>query len=110
MFGIEGNYDERRIGRETLPSDGVVSTVRVTDGAHPFETAVAHEDYNNGELIVVEAYDTKEQAEVGHARWVATMTAEKLPESLTEAGNAEIEQLLHKHAGGATIHVRQERA
>lgn len=75
--------------------DGLlVSTVRVTDSSHPYETAVGHPEYNGGDLIIVEEYDTEEAAKAGHEKWVATMTAPTLPESLTDVSTAESAMVL----------------
>lgn len=88
-----GNYEDRRVGRFD-EGDLMVSTATVSDGDHPFETAVKHPDYNGGEMVIVEAYDTKDQAEQGHVKWVATMTADPLPGTLVDCQNAKISQLI----------------
>ena len=79
---------ERQIGRDDYDW-GFVSTVRVGDGAHPYETAVEHPDYNNGSMVIVEAYDTMEDATIGHARWCDTMVNEP-PDMLQDCCNAQI--------------------
>ena len=48
----------------------------INDSEHEYETAVAHPSYNNGEWIIVEGYDTEEDALNGHNKWVKIMTAE----------------------------------
>jgi hypothetical protein len=91
-FDMAFNYDERKVDRyedETL----LVDTCAVSDGAKPYETAVAHKEYKGGSWIVVEAYDTQEEAQAGHDRWVATMTAEELPDMLADCRNAAITAL-----------------
>lgn len=93
IFGMMGNYENRKVGRDDFPW-GFISTCSVTDGAHPYETAVEHTAYNDGKLVIVEAYDSKDDAELGHAKWVATMTAKKLPASLTDCANAEVSQMI----------------
>jgi hypothetical protein len=87
-----GNYEERKVGRFEAPW-GFVSTVRVSDGAKPYETAVAHKDYMSSGMVIVEAYDTKEEAALGHAKWVTTMTSSPLPSSLKDCANAGIAAL-----------------
>lgn len=89
MLNMAGNYDERCVNNY---DDGVtkVDTARVTDGQKPFETAVSHKDYNNGQWIIVEAYDTVDEAKIGHESWVKTMTAERLPDVLFDCCNAKI--------------------
>ena len=96
MFGdivsMIGTYEQRKVA---LHQDGqlMISTARVTDAAHPYETAVEHPDYNNGKMVIVEAYDTKAAAEAGHQRWLALMTGDTLPSELHDCGNSEVSQL-----------------
>ena len=69
-----------------------IDTARVSDGVKPFETAVEHLNYNDGKMVIVENYDTIEQAKQGHEKWVKTMTSFPLPAELLECGNAKILQ------------------
>ena len=87
-----GNYDTRRVERHD-DGDLIISTAYVTDGSHPYETAVAHPDYNEGSFVIVESYDSKEDAEQGHVRWIDTMTNEPLPDKLVDCANSGISQL-----------------
>lgn len=95
MFGflsMAGNYEYRKVAR--YEKDGLrVSTARVTDSAHDFETAVAHPAYNEGEIVIVEMYDTKEEAVLGHSRWVKRMTARKLPAQLKDVSTARVAEM-----------------
>src|SRR5574337_620734 len=101
MFGflsMMGTYEDRKVCRDEFPW-GFVSTCSVNDGEHPYETAVKHGEYCDGRgMVIVEAYDTREDAEAGHARWVSTMTAEVLPESLVDCQNSEVSRLLSAYA------------
>lgn len=93
MFEMANNYNSRKVGR--FDADwGFVSTAYVTDASKPYETAVKHRDYNNGLMVIVEPYDTKEEAEVGHARWVQTMTTEPLPDQLVDRGLSGVSELV----------------
>ena len=85
------NYDQRKVARFEKDSL-MISTARVSDGSQPFETAVAHPAYNNGKIVIVESYMTKEQARHGHDTWVSAMTAETLPVQLVDCLNARIAQ------------------
>jgi len=80
------NYEERVVGRYDDEDDirFYISTAAVSDSADPFETAVAHPRYNDGELIIVETYASKELAAAGHEEWVAKMTASDLPKELID--------------------------
>lgn len=91
IIAMAHNYEERKVARYGPDDAGVcVDTVSVTDGDRPYETGVTHPAYDTGHWIIVEAYDTKEAAQAGHDRWVATMTADVLPDVLTDCANSEI--------------------
>lgn len=93
FFAMAGNYEQRKVGR--LDADwGFVSTCYVNDADKPYETAVEHPEYNDGNMVIVEAYDTRGDAEQGHARWVDTMTAETLPDVLRDNGRAGIAMMI----------------
>jgi len=92
FLGMTDNYEDRKVDRFEQ-GDLMVSTVEVNDGQQLFETAVLHPQYRDGEHVIVEAYDTKEEAQEGHNRWVAVMTADELPEQLTDCANSEVQQM-----------------
>jgi hypothetical protein len=84
-------YEDRKV--DCYESDTLlISTARVLDGDKPFETAVEHPDYNEGEMVIVEAYDTEEEAKSGHDRWVHCMTTDP-PEQLVDCRNSFISQV-----------------
>ena len=87
------NYEERKVDRFDGGYGKMVSTARVSDGRQPFETAVAHPEYNGGDIIVVEAYDTIEQARAGHAKWEGLMRKDALPDTLVDCSNSEVQSL-----------------
>lgn len=86
-----GNYEDRLVENTKLPNLAVVDTVRVSDAEKDYETAVSHPDYNEGDWIVVEAYDTAQQAKEGHAKWVNVM--EEPPDMLEDKGLAGVRRL-----------------
>ena len=90
-----GNYESRKVGKwETENGEQMVSTVRVSDGQKAYETAFQHPDYNDGKMVIVEAYDTHEEAVTGHEKWEQVMTAGPLPDALRDCCNAGVAQLL----------------
>ena len=92
FVSMMGNYEERKVA---LYQDGdfVVDTCAVNDGAYLYETAVKHPAYNGGKWVIVEAYDSQEEALAGHGRWVVTMTGAELPDKLVDCDNSDICQL-----------------
>jgi hypothetical protein len=91
-----GNYADRKVGRDSYPH-GWISTAAVSDGAKPYETAVNDSRYSraNGEkeMVIVDAYDTIEDARAGHAKWLAAMTADAPPLYLDDCFNSEVGRL-----------------
>lgn len=83
-------YNSRKVGL-LEHEDGLISTVAVRDGEgalKPFETMVQSRRYDL-EPVVVQIYDTKEEAEAGHLKWVALFTGPDgaLPAELVEVLN-----------------------
>lgn len=95
MFSLFGfnDYESRKVGCYEK-GDVFVSTAAVPDSSWPYETAVAHPNYNRGQIVIVDNYPTFESAEMGHERWVKIMTTEPLPERLKDVGGSWISQLL----------------
>lgn len=92
FLSMVDNYDDRKVDRYE-EGDLIVDTCSVTDGDHTYETGVCHPKYNNGRWVIVEAYDTKEEAQAGHDKWVSKMTAKELPAVLVDCNNAMLGQL-----------------
>jgi hypothetical protein len=89
------NYQDRVIGRYDGDDEKtMVSTARVSDGRHPYETAFRHPDYNEGKMVIVEAYDSKDDAAAGHSKWVKVMTDGPLPDVLIDCENSGISEVL----------------
>lgn len=93
FFSMAYDYDQRRVDHTDLGDGFWVDTAAVNDASQPYETAVEHPEYNDGKMVIVEMYDSIEEAQEGHNRWVATMSSE-LPESLTDKGTAEIAEVI----------------
>lgn len=105
FFLMGDTYESRKVGRFDAEW-GFVSTAAVTDAEQPYETAVEHRDFNHGKMVIVEPYETREEAERGHERWVATMTADKLPERLVDRGLSGVSQLLDVFSGDNEWRIR----
>jgi len=77
LFGIltmSDNY-KSRVVKNTKRNTFTLDTVRVADRELPYETAVAHKDFNDGDWIVLEWSETKEDAERTHDKWLAKLDA-----------------------------------
>lgn len=99
FFGMIENYEDRKVGR-WQKGDVFVSTAAVNDSSFPYETAIAHPDYNNGKLIIVENHSSLKDAKTGFKKWVKKMSAKKHPATITDVGGAEINQVLISLQGG----------
>ena len=87
------DYESRKVGRWE-EGEKMVSTVIVSDGAKPFETAISHPGYNNGKWIIVASYDDLEAAKVGHEKWVKMVIEDCLPNKLVDVHNSWISQMM----------------
>ena len=86
---MANNYEEKAIAR--YEQGGlVVDTCAVTDSDEPYETGICHPNYNEGDWIIVEMYNTKKEAKKGHKKWVRKMTSKKLPKDLKDVSTAAI--------------------
>jgi hypothetical protein len=93
FFMDAGNYEDRKVAN-FVDDDFTIDTCSVSDGRKNYETAVMHILYNDNKWIIVEAYDTKEEAQKGHDKWVKIMSSKELPKSLKDCQNAEISEFL----------------
>ena len=98
--GMEGNYDSRSIDRTNF-SWGFISTARVTDGSKPIETAIKSDEYapldtpeKTDQMIIVESYDSVEDAEAGHEKWRLLMETDP-PNKLVDCCNSGIADLIN---------------
>lgn len=89
----QASYEERCVGRYE-DENILISTASVAGSWKPFETALAHPSYNDGELIILESYDTKEDAKAGHDRWESVVKTNTLPDCLTETINSEFKNAM----------------
>ena len=103
FFDMIGNYKDRMVGRNDYDW-GFVSTCEVSDGERTYETAVKcilykDESDSTENMCIVEAYYDKESAERGHKKWVKTMNAKSMPETLTDCLNSEISKMVSGEDG-----------
>ncbi len=92
---LRKTYDQRCVGTVDHPH-GFISTAYVPDGDLPYETAVGEDRYTmpaDMDMLIVEAYPSKQEAEIGHRKWVAIMSSwEFLPDELVDCGNGVTQQ------------------
>ena len=102
-----GNYDERCVAQWTN-DDGtqMLSTAQVFDGVEPFETAFHHPAYNEGKMVIVEAYGDKGSAAVGHAKWLKVIKDGPLPDELRDCLNSRCSAVAAKYGALARVYKR----
>ena len=76
----------------------------INDSDHTYETAIAHPDYNDGKWIIVEEYHTKEDAQIGHEKWVKAMTADSLPAQIRDVSTTTIIRMIDSISEGDDSH------
>jgi hypothetical protein len=86
-----------------------VRTFRVFDGELPFETMVKHPAYANGTPCPVQAYATKEEAEIGHRYWTAKFIS-GLPETIRLSTNSHLAKMLAEMAPETRLVTRDRTA
>ena len=70
VLSMIGNYSERKVDR--FETDlFTIDTAFVTDRGLPYETAIAHKDFNGGEWIILGWRSTKEEAQKFHNEMIA---------------------------------------
>jgi len=83
FLNMANNYEFRKVGRwESDDGEYFVSTVMVSDGEFDYETAIKHPDYNNGEIVIVDKYNTKEEALAGHSKWLDHVNIGPMPNKI----------------------------
>jgi hypothetical protein len=93
MFGfmsMANDYEQRKV-ENTEINGATIDTAQVHDSARPYETAINHPDYKDGDWIVVELYDTKDLAKVGHKKWVEKFSSKDLPIQLVDVNETEVQ-------------------
>ena len=98
MLDQEDTYEQRKVDRYET-EELFISTAHVIDSRKPYETAIAHPAYNEGAIVIVQMYDNIEDAQAGHDKWVQIMTADKLPDYLTDANDSELTDVKDKLVG-----------
>ena len=107
MFGfldMIGTYEERKVANDVV-NEVTIDTAMVTDSYKPYETGISGKMYNNGDWIIVELYDTKEEAIIGHNKWTELFNSD-LPETLTDVNTSEIGKLLKVFKPEVEIHAK----
>lgn len=93
MFSFLDDFERENVGHDEN-GEVIIDTCLVPDGVMPYETAICHPEYNDGDWIIVEAYDNRDDAELGHKKWTETMMAETPPDTLKDCCNAMLGQLV----------------
>lgn len=96
---MEGNYEERKV--ENTKINGVeIDTAAVTDSEQPYETGIKSEIYGDGGWVIVELYDSKEEAYVGHGKWVEKFRDKnEFPDQLEDVSSCELAKLCRAAEG-----------
>ncbi len=104
FFSMAGTYEERKV--DNYSKDGLeIDTCLVTDSRKDYETGIRHPDYNGGKWVIVELYDTTEEAKAGHSKWLDLMINSE-PEQLVDVSSCELADML-KELGDSLIYKKE---
>ena len=106
---MAGNHEERKVAN-FKQNDLEIDTALVNDGKQPYETAIKYPSLypTTHHWVIIEGYDSKAEAQVGHDKWVEIMTTNP-PEVLADCLNAGTADLLDAMGGGERLkHPRKE--
>ena len=92
FFSMAFDRESRKVATTEI-GGAVIDTCAVTDSARPFETGIQHPEYNGGKWVIVELYDTKGEAELGHKKWVELFSGNKLPPRLVDRNECSLQDL-----------------
>lgn len=76
---MRDNYEQRKM-YNYLDGNMCIDTAIITDKELKYETALQHDSFNEGEWIVLEATDIKEESEKIHNKWVEKLKDNKFTE------------------------------
>uniref|UniRef100_A0A6M3IJR3 Uncharacterized protein n=1 Tax=viral metagenome TaxID=1070528 RepID=A0A6M3IJR3_9ZZZZ len=93
FFDIENSrdYEERKVANTVLKDGSCIDTCAVTDTDANYETGIQSPFYNNNSWVIVEEYDTLEEAKIGHKKWCDAMA--KKPKQLVDVSRSTAAQL-----------------
>lgn len=86
------NYEYRKVGRYEF-EEGFLSTCQVGDSKYPYESAISHKKYNNGEIIIIENYNSEKEAKEGHEKWKKMIINNELPSKIEDVGACFLSQI-----------------
>lgn len=82
----------------------IIDTTKVSDSEEPYETGIKHPAYNEDKWVIVEMYNSIQEAQKGHDKWIKVMTKPNLPKQLEDVSASFIAAL----AGGDKVYKREE--
>lgn len=70
-YNIFESYEKRKVGRDEI-NGFTISTVNTPNCG--YETAISHEEFDNGNWIVVQYHSDKAEAAENHVKWCEKFT------------------------------------
>jgi len=89
LFGP--SYEERKVKNTVMKDKSIIDTSAVVDTMGNYETGVCSPFYNDNNWIIVEEYDTLDEAKKGHKKWCDAMA--KKPKQLVDVSRSTAAQL-----------------
>ena len=85
LYGGENSKENRLVGRYGKDNDNLIIDTCYTSDTGLYETGIIDHRYINGEhWLIVDEYETKKEAQLGHKKWTKVLKSEKLPNPIRE--------------------------
>jgi hypothetical protein len=86
IIDMTENIADRHVNYDDWGEIGWLSTAYVVDNPKaPYETAIRHVEYGNGQTFILETYDAFDKARKGHSKWKKVFESpNSLPEYLED--------------------------
>ena len=81
-MSMADNYEQRKVANTEI-NGANIDTCAIMDSTKPYETGISHPKFKGGNWIIVEEYNSKKEAQIGHDKWVEAFT-DKLPDVLRD--------------------------
>jgi hypothetical protein len=82
FLNMIGTHEQRVVGNTKINS-AVIDTCASPDSSDPYETGITHPNFNDNNWVIVEQYANKNDAAIGHKKWVDLFTG-SLPDTLKD--------------------------
>lgn len=102
FLNMKNDYKERKV--DNFKNDKICIDTCYASDTGAYETGIESKYYNNGNWVIVQEYESKEEAIKGHQEWIEKMTIDELPAVLMEVSTCKIAKL---SGNNGTLHYKK---